>query len=165
MWHRSYNLLNCIRHTNQYHVDQLYIFQIGLIRRHVSIFVIPKYGTQCKVYKFKSPQKIFINGKVERYDDWRWIYMTKFISDDAKTKKDKSGKILIEDSQQRIIELDEEKLGKLKERVLDIEPINPVDKKEEEAEEIAKLTERQSVESKETSKDDATLKKGIMYGC
>ncbi|EFN83131.1 Zinc transporter 9 [Harpegnathos saltator] len=84
--------------------------------------------------------------------------MTRFLSDDAKTKKDKSEKILVEDSQQRIIELDKEKLGKLKERVLDIEPVNPIDKTEE-IRETAKLTEKHFTESKESSKNDITLKK------
>lgn len=88
--------------------------------------------------------------------------MTRFLSDDVKTKKDKFEKILAEDSQQRIIELNEEKLGKLKERVLNIEPIIPVDKKGEETGKMAKLTEKQSTESKELLRDDITLKKGIM---
>ncbi|XP_032682993.1 zinc transporter 9 isoform X1 [Odontomachus brunneus] len=159
MLHRSYNLLNFIRNASRCHVDQLCVFQIGLIRRHASIFIIPKCGIRYKVCKFTSAQKIFINRKVDKHDDWRWIYMTRFLSDDTKTKKDKSEKILAEDSQQRIIELNEETLGKLKERVLDIEPIIPADKKEEETEETAKLTEKQSTESKESLKDDITLKK------
>lgn len=162
MLYRSCNLLNFIRNTSRYRADQLYVLQIGLISRHASIFVISKYGTQYKVCKFMNPQKTFINKKVEKYDDWRWICMTRFLSDDAKAKKDKSEKILIEDSQQRIIELDKGKLGKLKERILDIKPINLIDKKGEQTGEIAKLNEKQSTESKESSKDDLTLKKGIM---
>lgn len=66
---------------------------------------------------------------------------------------------LAEEVQQRIIELNEEKLGKLKERVLDIEPVVS-DKKEEG--QAAKLIEKQySAESKEL-KDDIALKKGII---
>lgn len=161
MLHRSHYLLNLIRNTNRYHIDQLCVLQIGLIRRHASLFIIPKYGTSYKVCKFTSAQKIFINEKIDRHDNWRWIYTSRFLSDDMKIKKDKSEKILDEDSQQRIIELDKEKLGKLKERVLDIEPIIPTNKKREEIGEAVKLIEKPSTDSKKSS-DDVTLKKGII---
>ncbi|XP_014469178.1 PREDICTED: zinc transporter 9 [Dinoponera quadriceps] len=161
MLHRSYKFLNFIRSTSiRCNVDRLGVYQVEFIRRHASIFIIPKYGTRYKMCKFTSSQRILINGKVDKYDDRRSIYTTRFLSDDAKTKKDKSEKI-VGDSQQRIIELDEEKLGKLKERVLDIEPISPVDKSRVETGETAKLAEKQSAESKESLKDDVldTLKK------
>jgi len=83
--------------------------------------------------------------------------MTRFLSDDAKFK-DKPEIKLAEEVQQKIIELNEEKLGKLKERVLDIEPITSDEKKEGQT---AKLVEKQSAEFKESSKDDVTSKKGI----
>lgn len=156
MFHRPHNFINFIRNvTCQYHADQLCIFQIGLVRRHASILIVSKYGTQYKIHTFWNSQKVFANRKVSR--DCRWTCVTRFLSDDAKSK-DKSETKLAEEVQQRIIELNEEKLGKLKERVLDIEPVTSDEKKEGQA---AKLVEKQSAESKEPSKDDVILKKGI----
>lgn len=159
MLHRSHNLINFIRNvTCQYHANQLCIFQIGVFRRHASILIVPKYGMQYKVHSFSNSQKVFANRKIGRHEDCRWTCVTRFFSDDTKSNKDKSEK-LVEEVQQRIIELNEEKLGKLKERVLDIEPIIS-DEKEEGKKLAAKHVEKQSAELKELSKDDVTSKKG-----
>ncbi|KAM0727586.1 Proton-coupled zinc antiporter SLC30A9, mitochondrial [Formica fusca] len=157
--YRFYNHLNFIRNmTCQYHADQLCIFQIGLNKRHASILIMPKYGVQYKVQKLLYSQKVFANKKIGRNEDGRWIGIAKFSSDEAKIKKDKSEKRLAEDVQQKIIELNEDKLGKLKERVLNIEPIDSSNDKEKEKEAI-KFIEKQSAESKELSKDDVMSKK------
>ncbi|CAL1685358.1 unnamed protein product [Lasius platythorax] len=157
--YRSYNHLNFIRNiTCRYHADQLCIFQVGLSKRHASILIIPKYDTQYKVHVLSYSQKIFANKKISRHENGRWIDIARFSSDDAKTKKDKSEKRLAEDVQHKIIELNEDKLGKLKERVLDIEPIDSSDDKEK-GKEATKFAEKQSAESKETSKDDVMSKK------
>ncbi|KYN38207.1 Zinc transporter 9 [Trachymyrmex septentrionalis] len=156
MFHRPHNFINFIRNvTCRYHTDQLCIFQIGLVRRHASILIVPKYGIQYKVHTFSNSQKVFANRKVGRHSDCKWTCMTRFLSDDAKFK-DKPEIKLAEEVQQKIIELNEEKLGKLKERVLDIEPITSDEKKEGQT---AKLVEKQSAEFKESSKDDVTSKK------
>lgn len=157
MLHRPHNFINFIRNvTCRYHADQLCIFHVGLIRRHASILIVPKYGTRHKVHTFSNSQTVVANRKIGRHGDCRWTCATRFSSDDAKSNKDKSETKLAEEVQQRIIELNEEKLGKLKERVL--EPIIS-DEKEKGKGQAAKL-EKQSAESKEPSKDDIVLKKG-----
>jgi len=84
--------------------------------------------------------------------------MTRFLSDDAKSKNKETK--LVEEVQQKIIELNEEKLGKLKERVLDIEPVISDNKKEGQT--TKTVVEKQSAESKESLKDDVISKKGII---
>lgn len=160
MLHQSHNLVNFIRNvTCRYHADQLCIYQIGLIRRHASILIVPKYGTRYKVHVFSNSQKIFANRKIDRHGDCRWICMTRF-SSDAKSNKDKPEVKLVEEVQQRIIELNEDKLGKLKERVLDVEPV--VSDEKEKGKGQTKLVEKQPGESKEQSlKDDVVSKKGM----
>lgn len=159
MLYRPHNLVNFIRNvTCRYHADQMCIFQIGLLRRHASILIVPKYGTRYKIHSFSNSQKVFANRKIDRHGDCRWVCVTRFFSDYTKSNKDKSEK-LGEEVQQRIIELNEDKLGKLKERVLDIEPIVS-DEKGDGKELAPKLVEKQSAESKESSKDDVTSKKG-----
>lgn len=158
MLHSSCNLWNIIRNvTCRYHADQSCIFHIGLSKRHASILIMPKYDTRYKVHMFINPQKIVANKNILQYKNYRWIYITSFLSDDTKNE-DKSEKKLIEEVQQRIIELNEQKLGKLKERVLNIE--STVNRKEEEKTEATKLAAKQSAESKESPKDDSMSKKG-----
>lgn len=160
MLHRPHNFVNFIRNvTCRYHADQLCIFQIGLIRRHASILIVPKCGARYKVHAFSNSQKVSASRGVGRHGDCRWTCASRF-SDDAKSNKDKSEIKLAEEVQQRIIELNEEKLGKLKERVLDIEPI-VTHEKEDGKGQAAKLVEKQPAESKEPSKDDVISKKGI----
>ncbi|KYM81222.1 Zinc transporter 9 [Atta colombica] len=155
MFHRSHNFINFIRNvTCRYHTNQLCIFQIGLVRRHASILIVPKYDIQYKVHTFSNSQKVFANRKVSRHRDIKWTCMTRFLSDDAKSKNKETK--LVEEVQQRIIELNEEKLGKLKERVLDVEPAISDKKKEGQT---AKLVDKQSAESKESLKDDIISKK------
>ena len=159
MFHRSHNFINFIRNvTCRYHTNQLCIFQIGLVRRHASILIVPKYDIQYKVHTFSNSQKVFANRKVSRHRDIKWICMTRFLSDDAKSKNKETK--LVEEVQQKIIELNEEKLGKLKERVLDIEPVISDNKKEGQT--TKTVVEKQSAESKESLKDDVISKKGII---
>ncbi|EGI57333.1 PREDICTED: zinc transporter 9 [Acromyrmex echinatior] len=152
MFHRPHNFINFIRNlTCRYHTDQLCIFQIGLVRRHASILIVPKYDIQYKVHTFSNSQKVFANRKVGKHRDCKWTCVTRFLSD----AKSKSETKITEEVQQRIIELNEEKLGKLKERVLDVKPVTSDEKKEAQT---GKLVEKQSAESKE-SKDDVVSKK------
>ncbi|KAG5341286.1 ZNT9 protein, partial [Acromyrmex charruanus] len=152
MFHRPHNFINFIRNlTCRYHTDQLCIFQIGLVRRHASILIVPKYDIQYKVHTFSNSQKVFANRKVGKHRDCKWTCVTRFLSD----AKSKSETKIIEEVQQRVIELNEEKLGKLKERVLDVKPVTFDEKKEGQT---GKLVEKQSAESKE-SKDDVVSKK------
>lgn len=154
--YRSYNHLNFIRNiTCRYHTDQLCIFQIGLSKRHASILIVPNYGAQCKVHMLSYSQNVFANKKIGWHENGRWIDLARFLSDNAKTKDD-SEKKLSEDVQHKIIELNEEKLGKLKERVLDIKPFDSSKEKEREA---AKFADKQSAEFKESLKDDVMSKK------
>lgn len=160
MLQRSCNLLNLIRNINRYHTDQLCIYQIGLSKRHASILIMPKYGTRYKIHMLSYSQRVLANKKMDMYEDCRWTCAKRF-SSDSKPKKDKVEKKLNEESQQRVIELNEEKLGKLKERVLNIEPISSTDEREDEKVEITKFTEKEPAESKEPStKDDSISKKG-----
>lgn len=159
--YRSYNYLNFIQTiTCRYQADPLYIFQIGINKRHASILIMPKYGTRYKVHMLSYSQKVCANRKVDRHESGRWISIARFFSDDAKIKN-KSEKRLAEDVQQTVVELKEEKLGKLKERVLDIELIDSNSDKEK-GRETTKFVEKKSIESKELSKDDVMSKKGII---
>lgn len=156
--YRSYNYLNFIQNiTCRYQADPLYIFQIGLNKRHTSILITPKYDIQYKVRMFSYSQKVCANKKIGRHENSRWISIARFLSDDTKIK-DKSEKRLAEDVQQKVVELKEEKLGKLKERILNIEPIDSSDDKEK-GKEPTKFVEKQSTESKELPKDDVMAKK------
>lgn len=156
--YRSYNYLNFIQTiTCRYQADPLYIFQIGINKRHASILIMPKYGTRYKVHMLSYSQKVCANRKVDRHESGRWISIARFFSDDAKIKN-KSEKRLAEDVQQTVVELKEEKLGKLKERVLDIELIDSNSDKEK-GRETTKFVEKKSIESKELSKDDVMSKK------
>lgn len=161
--YRSYNYLNFIQNiTCRYQADPLCIFQIGVNKRHASILIMPKYSTRYKGYKvhmLSYSQKVCANNKIGRHEDNKWISIARFLSDDAKIKN-KSEKRLAEDVQQKVVELKEEKLGKLKERALDIETIDSNNK--EKGRETTKFIEKQSAESKELSKDDVMLKKGII---
>ncbi|RLU23218.1 hypothetical protein DMN91_003421 [Ooceraea biroi] len=155
---QSRTFLSYVRNINWYHIDQLCIYQIGLTRRHASILIMPKYGTRYKIHTLSSSQRVLANRKVDKYEGCTYA---KRFSSDTKAKKDKLEKKLTEESQQRVIELNEEKLGKLKERVLDIEAISSTDEREDEKGEATKLAEKQSEskESKEATKDDITSKK------
>ncbi|XP_011868185.1 PREDICTED: zinc transporter 9 isoform X1 [Vollenhovia emeryi] len=158
MLHRPHNLVSFIRNvTCRYHADRLCTFHIGLIKRHASVLIVPKYGTRYKVHAFSNSQKVFANRKTGRHGDCRWTCAARF-SDDAKSNKDGSEVKLANEVKQRIIELNEEKLGKLKERVLDIEPVIS-DEKEVGKGQAAKLVEKKSAEFKEPLKDDAASKK------
>lgn len=160
--YRSYNCVNLIQNiTCRYQAGPLRIFQIGLDKNRASILQIPKYDTQYKICMLSYYQKVCANKKIGRHEDNRWINIARFLSDDAKIK-DKFEKRLAEDVQQKVVEFKGEKLGKLKERVLDLQPIDSNDDKEK-GRETTKFIEKQSTESKELSKDDVILKKGIIY--
>lgn len=111
---------------------------------------MPKYDISYKVHTLSDYAHIFTNKKIDRYEVCRWTYLKRFSSDDTKTDKK------LTDVQQRIIELKEEKLGKLKERILDIE----IKSNEKEKDKVTNLAEKQFVEFTKTSKNDVVSKKG-----
>jgi len=155
MLQRSRNLLNFTININRYDTAQLCI---GLTRKHANALIIPKYGTQYTVYQLFYSQRILANKKVDKYKDCRWTCIKRF-SSDTKIKKDQPEKKVIKDSQkQKVTVLDKEKLGKLKERLLDIEPISCID--EQKDEKATKSVEKQLAESNELTKDDIASKKG-----
>lgn len=108
---------------------------------------MPKYGIPYKVHTLSTYTYICSNKRIDRYEDCRWTYLKRFLSDDTKTDKKST-----EDVQQRIIELKEEKLGQLKERILDIE----IKSNEKEKDKVTNIAEKQFVEF---SKNDAVSKK------
>jgi len=156
MLQRSRNLLSFTININRYDTAQLCI---GLTRKHANALIMPKYGTQYKVYKLFYSQRILANKKVDKYEDCRWTCMKRFSSDTSK-KNQLEKKVAEESQKQKITVLDEEKLGKLKERVLDIEPISSIDEKKDEKGETIKLVVKQLAESNEPTKDDTASKKG-----
>lgn len=157
----SSKFLNFIQNINRYHADQLCIFQIGLTKRYANILIMPKCGTQYnRIHTLSNPRKVFFTRKIGK-QDWRWTCM-RFTSDESKIKQEKLDKKLADDVQQKIIELNQEKLGKLKERVLNVESIS-ADNKEEAQSEAADIIEKDSEQPKQPLIDDTTSKKGMIF--
>lgn len=163
MLHRSYSLLNVIQTINRYNIDQLFIYRTGAIRRHFSVVIKPKYSTRYNSHISSNSEKLFANDKVGRFGECRWtvVLLSRSNSDNAKTRKD--GQSTLDESatnnvQQRIIELNEEKLGQLKERALDVTPTDAtvVEVKEKKDEEKVAASK---VETPESTKEEASAKK------
>lgn len=164
MLHRSYSLLNIIQRINRCNIDQLVIYRTGVARRHFSILIKPKYNTQYRPHISTSSEKLFANNKVGYLGEWRWAVTTisRPNSDNAKVKKDGQnnlGKDTTKKVQQRIVELDEQNLGQLKERALNVTSTDaPVvgakEKKDKDVKEAASKTE-----ISEPPKEDASTKK------
>lgn len=128
MLHRSYNILKFIQYNvNGCRREQFHIFQIGIAKRHTSTYIKQKL-----IHVISSSSKLCYNKHVNP----RWICSTASKSNADKVKntiKNKKEKVLATDKEvkadaqvvvQRVVELKEEKLGQLKERALDVEPVN-----------------------------------------
>lgn len=128
MLHRSYSLLSFVRrNVNCCRTDQFYIFQIGVAKRHTSILITPKF-----VHVISNSSRVCY-----RNEETLGIRRLSFTAATRQAPKDEKETILESekstdklevDAQQKIIELNEDKLGQLKERVLSVELDVPVDK-------------------------------------
>ncbi|XP_046821600.1 zinc transporter 9 isoform X3 [Vespa crabro] len=166
MLHRSYTLLNFFRNISCHCTGEHCIFQIGLSRRRSNILITPNHGVRCKVHVISNSQSNFGQKKAGKTGDLKWtcIITRRTASDDIKGKGIgdllQQEKIFIQDGQDRVIELNEEKLGKLKERPLNVEPVVETDdKKKKDPEKVAEFVDKPVIESKETAEEDITSKK------
>ncbi|KAK2587085.1 hypothetical protein KPH14_002856 [Odynerus spinipes] len=166
MLHRSYSFLNFIRNASYHCADEVCIFQIGVTRRHFGASVIPKYGVRCKVHVISNSQSNFGHKKVGKITDLKWtcVITRRAASSDSKgregNRQSQEEKASFQDTQDRVIELNEEKLGKLKERILSVGVVGETDeKKKNEPGKAAEILEKTKVEVKEISKEESTLKK------
>lgn len=151
MLHRSYTLLKFIRNVSCHCADEQCIFQIGLSRRYSSILITP--NPDVRNFSLK---------KAEKFTDLKWtcIVSLREISDDVKEKKNgdvlQQKKVSVEDGQEKFIELTEEKLGKLKERPLTVEPIVKTDdKKKKDLGKVAGIVDKILADSKETATEES----------
>lgn len=165
MLQRSYSFLNFIRKISHHCADEVCIFQIGEAGRNFSTLVIPKYGVRCKVHITNS-QSNFGHKKVGRTTDLKWTYVItrRAASSNAKGKEENQTilekKATSQDSQDRVIELNEEKLGKLKERPLTLEVTSNVeDKKQNEQGKAPETSEKTKTETAEIPKEGILAKK------
>ncbi|XP_035733125.1 zinc transporter 9-like isoform X2 [Vespa mandarinia] len=166
MLHRSYTLLNFFRNISCHCTGEHCIFQIGLSRRRSNILITPNHGVRCKVHVISNSQSNFGQKKAGKTGDLKWtcIITRRTASDDIKGKGIgdllQQEKIFIQDGQDRVIELNEEKLGKLKERPLNVEPVVEIDdKKKKDPAKVAEFIDKPVIESKETAEEDITSKK------
>ncbi|XP_033211950.1 zinc transporter 9 [Belonocnema kinseyi] len=153
MLHRSYSLLSFIRRNVTCHcTDRFYVFHVGVTRRHASIFITPKY-----VHVISNTQKSYNNPSPRKIGETRWIHAsasrlaTKEIG--GKKTTEKLEKVVKSTLKQKVIELDREKLGKVKERDLDVQVLSSQDdaKKEEKP--------RKKEEKKEVGKEETPVAK------
>ncbi|XP_001606946.2 zinc transporter 9 isoform X1 [Nasonia vitripennis] len=160
MLHRSYSLLSFLRrNTNGCCREQFYLYQIGLAKRHTSTFIKQKF-----IHVISNSSKLCHN----KHADTRWMCATaRLASNDAKSKSEvveKAAEVKAEPEADaaithRIVELNEENLGKLKERVLNVEAPAPktAEKEKEEVKVIKK--EKTKKEVKIAAAEEAASKK------
>jgi hypothetical protein len=124
MLHRSYSFFSFIRYNvHSSRQEQVYLLHVALQKRHTSTFIKQQF-----IYVISNTSKFCSNN----YNSRQLITVIKrFISNDSKSKNEKVEKADInkkENSEikQKIVELDEEKLGKIKERLLNIESIDSI---------------------------------------
>lgn len=172
MLYRSYSFLTFIRgNASSIYTDQLYELRIGLAKRHASICITPRFGTRYKLVTPRDSQKIYTKRKIDDIDNLRCALLAtlRAASDDSKSRSDGSSEVKHEGGkaqlQQKVIELDREKFGMLKERMLNVEAPEP-DKTKKETE--GKRTKSSDKGKQETSpeiakKDETIAKKGLHY--
>lgn len=159
MLHRSYSLLSFLRrNVNGCWKEQFYLYQIGLAKRHTSTFIKQKF-----IRVISNSSKLCHN----KHADTRWMCATsRLASNDAKSKSvvvEKASEVKAEPKADtpiihRIVELNEENLGKLKERALNVEAATPLTgKKEKEVKVIKK--EKTKKEEKKVAAEEAAAKK------
>ena len=159
MFHRSCKLLNFIQHNlNGSCRKQFHIFHKGLIKRHTSTFIKQKF-----IHVIFNSSKLYHNQHVGTR--WTWTTILRYASSDVKGKSEKKVEIIENEQEknakveniQRIIELNET-LGKLKERILNIESeISP----EENTESKVKLLKKDKTkkDEKKIVIDETLIKK------
>lgn len=157
MLHRSYSLLSFIRRNVTCHcADRLYVFHIGVAKKHTSIFITPKY-----VHVISKTQRIFNNTTTRKIGELRWIHASasRFIAEKIEEKPEK---VVEQPLKQKIIEHDKEKLGKVKERDLEVKAasLEDVSKKEEKFVKDKKKDDKTG--EKEVAKDEISAKKGAL---
>ncbi|XP_063982991.1 proton-coupled zinc antiporter SLC30A9, mitochondrial [Diachasmimorpha longicaudata] len=141
------------------HLDQLFTLKIFVAKRHASILITPRNGN---CYKLRLPRESKrICHKESNFFDKRCpsLSITRQSGDDSKTKNQEIPKLvkeLTQTLQQKIVELNGgEKLGKLRERILEVESVVLAKK----IEAIGDKIEGKNEGSKDTEKKEEALKK------
>lgn len=157
MLHRSYSLLSFIRRNVTCHcTDRFYVFHVGVTRRHASIFSTPKY-----VHVISNTQKTCNNPSPRKIGETQLIHASasRLATKEIEEKKtEKLEKVVKSTLKQKVVELDGEKLGKVKERDLDVKVLSSQDdtKKEEKP--------RKKEEKREVGKEETPVaKKGSFF--
>lgn len=160
MLHRSYSLLSFIRRNVICHcADRLYVFHIGVAKKHTSIFITSKY-----VHVISKTQKIFNNNNTSarKIDELRWIHASasRFI---AGKIEEKSEKIVEQPLKQKVIEHDKKKLGKVKERDLEVKAANLEDIVKKDEKFVKEKKKEEKIIEKEIGKDENLIPKKGMF--
>ncbi|XP_011503548.1 PREDICTED: zinc transporter 9 [Ceratosolen solmsi marchali] len=127
MLYRSYNFFNFIRcNIHSCQQEQFYLLRIALPKRHTTTFIKQQF-----VYVISNASKIHHNkyGSRQLYTAIKRLASNDLKSKNGKLEKvdqNKKDKTLNDETGQTIVELNEEKLGKLKERLLNIESTDPI---------------------------------------
>ncbi|XP_058807370.1 proton-coupled zinc antiporter SLC30A9, mitochondrial [Phymastichus coffea] len=161
MLHRSYSLLSFIqRSVSSCHTGKFYILQVGFAKRHKSTFIRQKF-----IHLISSTSKVCHNKHV----DTRWIYTSsRLVFNNTKTKSQKEDKAVLNkteqkqdaDVTQRVVELKVENLGKLKERVLNVEAAAPATRTDDVKQDVKIITkEKSKKEEKKAPIEEAVVKK------
>ncbi|XP_012267832.2 zinc transporter 9 [Athalia rosae] len=133
MLHRSYSLQSFIRHDIVCkYSGYCYIQQIGQAKRHASVFITPKAHCRYNNNVLNPPRLgVQYKGNVITYINPQWGYIRVLglsSKQDTESEATSESKKLISEAdrnalkaavKERIIELDADKLGKVKERPLD----------------------------------------------
>lgn len=164
MLHRSYSLLKFIQcNVTGCSREQFHILQIGIAKRHTSTYIKKKL-----IYVISNSSKLCHNYHVNP----RWICSTTPKLDTVKVKdtiknKNKKEKVLLNSDKAKVdfnavhkgVELNEDNLGKLKERHLDVEPIATADNLKKDT--VTLITkEKVKKEEKKVVLDEKIKKKG-----
>ncbi|XP_051165947.1 zinc transporter 9 isoform X2 [Leptopilina boulardi] len=159
MLHRSYSLLSFIRRNVICHcADRLYVFHIGVAKKHTSIFITSKY-----VHVISKTQKIFNNNNntsARKIGELRWIHASasRFI---AGKIEEKSEKIVEQPLKQKVIEHDKKKLGKVKERDLEVKAANLEDIVKKDEKFVKEKKKEEKIVEKEIGKDENLIPKKV----
>ncbi|XP_046740868.1 zinc transporter 9 [Diprion similis] len=168
MLHQSYGLQSFIRKNIVcHHRNQCYIYLVGQTKRHASIFITSKANSKHNSnFVLNSPQ-LGVQHKLNiiAYVNPKWRYVTasglSSISDgEKKSGNDKKNKLSDADQKilktavtEKIIELNAEKLGKIKERPLDTD---------NNAEKAVKATTKKPEKSKDATAREVPISRPII---
>ena len=156
MLHRSYSLLSFIRRNVTCHcTDRFYVFHIGANRRHTSIYITPKF-----VHVILNTQNIFNNANRGKISELRWIHASASRFSAKEIEERKAEKLKVANLKQKVIELDQEKLGKVKERDLTLSVTSLVDDLKKQDEKSRKKEEKRESEKEAAKEEIPVPKKG-----